>query len=80
MEKQITIVDEKKSIDSRKTSEAQRRARDKWNQKQAQIAIRIKPEIKTAIAEHCQKTGESVAAFIVRSCLSQIEQDESDSR
>lgn len=59
----------------RKTSEAQRKARDKWNNKQAQIAIRIKPEIKAKFDEHCKNRGESLAAFIVRAGQNQIERD-----
>ena len=78
-----SIVAEEKSLDSRsivvtqtrKTSEAQRKARDKWNVKQAQIAIRVKPEIKAQFDEHCKSRGESLAAFLVRAGISQIERD-----
>ena len=64
-----------KSKESRKISEAQRKARNNWNNKQAQIAIRVKPDIKAQFDEHCKKRGESLVAFIVRACLSQIERD-----
>lgn len=80
---QKSIVVDEKSLDSRsivakeglKTSEAQRKARDAWNSKQAQIAIRIKPDIKAQFDEHCKSRGESLAAFIVRAGLNQIELD-----
>ena len=78
-----SIVAEEKSLDSRekvaepsrKTSEAQRKARDTWNGKQAQIAIRVKPEIKAQFDEHCKSRGESLAAFLVRAGITQIERD-----
>ena len=65
----------KSKVGSRKTSEAQRKARDTWNNKQAQIAIRVKPDVKSQFDEHCTLRGESLAAFIVRSCRNQIERD-----
>ena len=65
----------KSKVESRKTSEAQRKARDTWNNKQAQIAIRVKPDVKSQFDEHCTLRGESLAAFIVRSCRNQIERD-----
>lgn len=78
-----SIVAEKKSLDSRsivaehsrKTSEAQRKARDTWNNKQAQIAIRVKPDIKAQFDKHCKSRGESLASFIVRAAMNQIKQD-----
>ena len=65
----------KSKVESRKTSEAQRKARDTWNNKQAQIAIRVKPGVKSQFDEHCTLRGESLVAFIVRSCRNQIERD-----
>lgn len=58
-----------------KVSESQKRARDAWNKKQAQIAIRVKPEVKAKFDGHCKSRGESLAAFVVRAGLNQIEQD-----
>lgn len=56
-------------------TEAVKKANKKWNDKQAQIAIRVKPDIKAQFDEHCKSRGESLAAFIVRAGLNQIEQD-----
>ncbi|MCD7728145.1 MAG: hypothetical protein LUH57_07365 [Ruminococcus sp.] len=61
--------------DTLKTSPARRRARDKWNAKQAQLGVRVKPEIKAQFLEHCQSHNESLAAFIVRAGLNQIQED-----
>ena len=58
-----------------KVRESQKKARDAWNKKQAQIAIRIKPEFKERFDEHCKSRGESLAAFVKRACLNQIEND-----
>lgn len=83
--KQKSIVAEEKSLDSRlkvekKSSypgytEARKKANKSWAEKQAQIAIRIKPDIKAQFDEHCKSQGESLAAFIVRAGLNQIKQD-----
>lgn len=81
-----SIVAEEKSLDSRSTvaekkstypgyTEARKKANKEWNGKQAQIAIRVKPDIKAQFDEHCKSRGESLAAFIVRAGLNQIEQD-----
>ena len=78
-----SIVAEEKSLDSRSkvakkglnTSEAQRKARNAWNGKQAQIAIRVKPDIKAQFDEHCKSRRESLAAFLVRAGLNQIKLD-----
>ena len=56
-------------------TEPRKKANAKWNKKQAQIAIRIKPEIKERFDEHCKSRGESLAAFVKRACLNQIEND-----
>ena len=58
-----------------KTSAAQRRAQMKWNAKHAQLLVRVKPEIKEQFDAHRKARGESLASFIVRSGLNQIERD-----
>lgn len=59
-----------------KTTVAQRIANKKWNDKQAQIAIRIPPTTKSIIDTHIKSRGEKLAPFIVRACLAQIERDQ----
>lgn len=81
-----SIVAEEKSLDSRSIiagkkstypgyTDARKKANKEWNAKQAQIAIRVKPEIKTQFDEHGKSRGESLAAFLVRAGLAQIERD-----
>ena len=69
-----SIVAEKKSTYPGYT-EARKKANKEWNAKQAQIAIRVKPDIKAQFDKHCKSQGESLAAFLVRAGLAQIERD-----
>lgn len=59
-----------------KTGAAQLAAVKKWNEKQAQIAIRVAPATKGIIDAHIKSKGEKLAPFIVRACLAQIERDQ----
>ena len=59
-----------------KTSATQLAAVKKWNEKQAQIAMRIPPATKATIDAHIKSRGEKLAPFIVRACLAQIERDQ----
>lgn len=59
---------------------AQLKAIKKWNAKQFQLAIRIKPEIKQSIDAHIAITGESIAAFICRAVAEQIKRDNLDTK
>lgn len=47
-----------------KTSEAQLRAAEKWNKKQAQIAIRVKPEVKELLRRKSEASGKSMAQYV----------------
>ena len=67
--------DEKSKVEKKKTSASQLKASAKWNQKQAQIAIRVQPTIKEQIDKHISITGESLAGFIVRAVFEQINRD-----
>lgn len=57
------------------STEAQKKASAKWKAKQAQIAIRVKPEEKAAIDNYLAGRSETLARFIVRACLEQIERE-----
>ena len=83
---QKSIVAEEKSLDSRSIvakkkstypgyTEARKKANKEWNGKHAQIAIRVKPDIKAQFDEHCKNQRESLAAFLVRAGLNQIKLD-----
>ena len=69
---ETTPTPEKKS---KTYTDAQKRARDDWNKKQAQIAVRVPPETKSLFDEHCSSRGEKLVQFIIRACTNQIERD-----
>lgn len=56
-------------------SPSQKAATAKYHAKQAQIAIRIRPEDKALIDAHISDRSEGLTKFIVRACLEQIERD-----
>ncbi len=59
-----------------KTSESQRRARDKWlREKVEEIKFRVPMGQKDIIKAHADKRGESVNAFINRAVAETIEND-----
>ena len=63
---------------NRKSTDAHIRAAKRWNEKQAQISIRVKPELKAQISEYAASRGESLAALIVRSVQEQMKRDSAD--
>ena len=69
------IVEEAPKKPAGKTNPKQLEAAKKWNTKQAQIAIRIPPEIKQRITEHATARNEKLVQFLVRAALEQIERD-----
>ena len=69
------IVEEAPKKPGGKTNPKQLEAAKKWNEKQAQIAIRIPPEIKQRITEHATARNEKLVQFLVRAALEQIERD-----
>lgn len=58
-----------------KTSEAQLRANQKWQEKQSRMTFRMPPELRTQLDNHAATRGESTTAFIIRAIKEQIERD-----
>ena len=58
-----------------KTSEAQLRANQKWQEKQSRMTFRMSPELRTQLDNHAAAMGESATAFIIRAIKEQIERD-----
>ena len=59
-----------------KTSEAQRRAVQKWDgEKVDRLAIRVKKGMRETIQEHAESQGESVNAFVNRAIVETMERD-----
>ena len=56
-------------------TDAQRRAREKWEEKIGEIKFRVPKETKEEIQEHAAKQGESVNAFINRAVREAMERD-----
>lgn len=63
-----------------KTSEAQLRANQKWQEKQSRMTFRMSPELRTQLDNHAAAMGESATAFIIRAIKEQIERDSRKSR
>lgn len=60
------------------TSEAQKKASQKWATKKSNIAIRLDPEFKKEIDEHIACRNEKLSEFIVRSIKEQIVRDKNN--
>lgn len=58
-----------------KTSEAQLRANQKWQEKQSRMTFRMPPELRTQLDNHAAARGESTTAFIIRAIKEQMERD-----
>lgn len=57
-------------------TDARKKANAKWaSEKVVQIAIRVPPTVKQAIDAHLVDKDESIAKFITRAVLEQIERD-----
>ena len=67
-------MEEKRKI-ATKAVIAQRKAVSKYSKTQGQIAVRMPKETREKIASYVAGTGESMAKFVVRACLGQIERD-----
>ncbi len=61
-------------------TEAQRKARDKWNAKYTELKLRVSPEKKAEIHSHATAQGESVNAFLTRAVEQAIAQDKASAR
>lgn len=72
------IVGEAPKKPAGKTNPKQLEAAKKWNDKQAQIAIRIPPEIKQRITKHATARNEKLVQFLVRAALEQIKRDNAE--
>ena len=58
-------------------SEAQKRANKKWDDEKVDaLRIRVKKGMREVIAQHAEKTGESINAFVNRAIAEAIERDE----
>lgn len=68
-------MEEKKKSTYNGYTEARKKSNAKYNSSQAQISIRVHPDIKNEIEKHIKNTNESLAGFIVRSVKSQINRD-----
>ncbi|MDD5952404.1 MAG: hypothetical protein PUC32_01930 [Oscillospiraceae bacterium] len=64
------MIEEKK-----KTTEAQKRAKQKYMERFVEVKVRMTPERRTEVQEHAQRHGESATAFINRAIDNQIERD-----
>ena len=58
-----------------KTSEAQLRANQKWQEKQSRMTFRMPPELRRQLDNHAAARGESTTAFIIRAIKEQMERD-----
>lgn len=56
-------------------TEAQKRARDKWNAKYTEMKLRVSPEKRDEIHAHATARGESVNAFLTRAVEQAMAQD-----
>ena len=63
------------SVKKGKTSEAQLRANQKWQEKQSRMTFRMSPELRTQLDNHASAMGESATAFIIRAIKEQIKRD-----
>lgn len=60
-------------FDMSRYTEAKKESNKRWNNKQFQLAIRIKPELKARIDQHCAETGESIVSFVVNAIEKQLQ-------
>jgi len=62
------------------TSDARRRANEKWHKKQDEIKLRVPKGEKETIRQHAANRGESINAFLVRAVKEAIERDLKESK
>lgn len=58
-----------------KTTEAQKRAKQKYMERYVEIKVRMTPERRTEVQEHAKTQGESATAFINRAIDEQMVRD-----
>ena len=58
-----------------KTTEAQKRAKQKYMERYVEIKVRMTPERRAEVQEHAQTQGESATAFINRAIDEQMVRD-----
>ena len=58
-----------------KTTESQRKAIQKWNDKHPRMTLRIPQDLKKQLEVHAALHGESATAFITRAIKEQIKRD-----
>ena len=61
--------------EGRKTTEAQKRAKQKYMERFVEIKVRMTPERRSEVQAHAQAQGESTTAFINRAIDEQIKRD-----
>lgn len=61
-----------------KTSEAQRKAIQKWQDKQSRMTFRMSPELREHLENHAAQHGESATAFIIRAIKEQMKRDNAE--
>lgn len=63
------------SEEKTKTTEAQKRAKQKYMERYVEIKVRMTPERRAEVQEHAKAQGESATAFINRAIDEQIKRD-----
>ena len=61
--------------EGRKTTEAQKRAKQKYMERFVEIKVRMTPERRAEVQAHAQSQGESATAFINRAIDEQVKRD-----
>ncbi len=61
--------------EGRKTTEAQKRAKQKYMERFVEIKVRMTPERRTEVQAHAHAQGESTTAFINRAIDEQVKRD-----
>ncbi len=66
------------SEEKTKTTEAQKRAKQKYMERYVEIKVRMTPERRAEVQEHAKAQGESATAFINRAIDEQMVRDTAD--
>lgn len=61
-----------------RTTEAQKRAKQKYMERYVEIKVRMTPERRAEVQEHAKTQGESATAFINRAINEQMVRDTAD--
>ena len=65
-------------LEGRKTTEAQKRAKQKYMERFVEIKVRMTPERRAEVQAHARTQGESTTAFINRAIDEQIIRDKGE--